>query len=147
MKWDLFSIAMLTAMAAGGCAEWDEGAYMPATFTSDYAKIASCAKSATHGGMYVETYVQKKHEQEWKDNAVPYVKGTVFAKIGYDDSKCSDAPGKHWAMRKTADELGKWEWQMLDGDGVVEEEGQVGMCSGCHSGKEYADNDWVATRP
>ena len=132
---------------SAGCAEWDAGAYMPATFTTDYAKIASCAKSPTHGAMYVETYVQKDQEQAWKDGTVPYKKGTVFAKIGYDDSACADASGKHWAMRKTADEIGKWEWQMLDGDGVIEDEGQVSMCSGCHSAKAYVANDWVATTP
>ncbi len=142
----LVMFSVVCALGAG-CAEWDAGAYMPATFTTDYAKIATCAKSPTHGAKYVETYVQKEHEQAWKDGKAPYAKRTVFAKIGYDDSKCADTPSKHWAMRKTADEVGKWEWQMLDGDGVIEDEGQISMCSGCHSASAYVANDWVATTP
>ena len=140
-------LCVLFAITAGGCAEWDTDAYMPVTFASDYAKIGTCAVSPTHGGMHVETYVQKEREADWKAGTVPFVKGTVFAKVGYDDSACADAPSKHWAMRKTADELGKWEWQMLDGDGLVEEQGQLSACSGCHSATAYVANDWVATKP
>lgn len=147
MRLKILCVLMLSSITVGGCAEWDVDAFMPATFTSDYAKIGNCAVSPTHGGMHVETYVQQERLADWKAGNVPFVKGTVFAKVGYDDSACADGPTKHWAMRKTDDELGKWEWQTLDGDGVCEEQGQLGACIGCHSASTYSDADWVAAKP
>ncbi|MCO4763058.1 MAG: cytochrome P460 family protein [Myxococcales bacterium] len=142
------ALIALLATAAGCASELDSNAYFPKTYTSDYAKIVKCEKSGAHGGKYVTTYVTKDAETPWKNKSYPFSEGTVFVKVGHSDSACSDISG-YFAMKKLAagsgGKAGDWDWQSLDADGQVTGSGQLGGCTGCHSG--YKDNDFVGTLP
>ncbi len=143
------TIATIATVLAAGCAsDWDPGTFFPATYASDYAKIADCAKSNGHGGVYVETWVDKGAHQAWEDQTTPYAEGTVFMKVGFDDAACKNL-ANYWAMKKGPDSTngpaGDWIWQSVDADGQVGDEGQMAGCTGCHAA--YASTDYVGTQP
>ena len=143
-------VLLLAASALSGCAasELDANAYFPKTYATDFALIADCDKSGSHGGKYVKTYVTKSSEAAWKSKTYPFAESTVFVKVMHSDSKCSDIAG-YSSMKKLAagsgGEAGDWDWQSLDADGQVTAQGQVASCTGCHS--LYKANDYVGTLP
>ena len=137
MKTYLAAIAIVAATVMGcGEVEIDPNAYFPQDYKTSFAQLGACRKSGTHSNPHFLLHITSS-SQEAFNAGMPLPEGTVVVKSQYNDDACTDLAT--WtAMKKR--EAGfdaannDWEWQNVNGDGEIVEQGKVGYCASCHAG-------------
>lgn len=133
-------VMMVCGVGSLGCGE-DEVVYnpdslYPENWESTYIKKKSCAKSATHGGQYVEVWVNPEGEASFDDRTVKVPAEAVYLKPQFEDSECKTRTWWTSMKPRTVAEDGKvtWYWQRSELDGTLSVNGDDGFCNGCHLG-------------
>lgn len=99
-------------------------------------------KSNQHGGIFVNTLINKTGIDSFRNKKYPYAEGSVVIKEGFD-SETSDL-SKIYVMKKIKGydpQNGDWLYAVTDPSGKVQMSGKIQMCISCHvAGK---DKDYV----
>ncbi|MCO4763935.1 MAG: cytochrome P460 family protein [Myxococcales bacterium] len=123
-------------------------AFFSADFATGYELIFSCDISGSHGGKYVNVYVNPEAKAAWQTGSVPLPASTVFLKVMYNDSKCSQLHGfraRKKGVPGSAPTVGDWRWQALNAQGVIQTDTKEATCGACHGA--YKNRDFTATQP
>jgi len=130
--WPLLS---LIAVGLVGCeVEIDPNAFFPQDYETSMTKVGGCRTSQTHSDPYYTFHVSASGVEAFNAGMdVPV--GTVLLKAQYKDAECADLD--RWTVMKKR-EVGfdpdnyDWEWQSVDGEGQVAEQGKLSYCKSCH---------------
>lgn len=141
-------LLLLVLVLVVGCAGDDGGTtdpppgeepFFPSDFLDDYQEALSCRQfSIGHDNNTVAIWIDPISGPQYVSRSFesPLPEGTIIVKREFAGQEC-DVPIRITAMRKgppgTAPGSGDWEWQELDGNGVVLESGQIGDCIACHT--------------
>lgn len=129
-------LAAVTVMGCNSEVEIDPNAFFPQDYETSFAQIGACRKSAVHSDPHYLLHVNTSSKDAFSAG-MPLPEGTVLVKTQYQDDSCSDL--SRWTVMKKR-EAGydpmnaDWEWQNLDGEGKVAEQGKVVYCASCHAG-------------
>ena len=108
-----------------------------------YTKINdSRVKSNQHGGIFVNTLINKTGIDSFRNKKYPYTEGSTVIKEGFD-TETSDL-SKIYVMKKIKGydpQNGDWLYAMTDPSGKVQMSGKIQMCISCHVARK--DKDYV----
>lgn len=109
----------------------------------NYTKINDTrVKSNQHGGIFVNTLINKTGIDSFRNKKYPYSEGSIVIKEGFD-TETSDL-SKIYVMKKIKGydpQNGDWLYAVTDPSGKVQMSGKIQMCISCHvAGK---DKDYV----
>lgn len=129
----LFSSILLFGVA--GCeVEVDPNAFFPQDYTTTMTQLGGCRVSSTHSDPYYLLHITSTSKDAF-NAGMPLPKDTVVLKTQYHDKDCTDF--SRWTVMKKR-EAGfdtanfDWEWQNVDGEGQIAEQGKIGYCINCH---------------
>ncbi len=134
MKTTLASACILSSLIMGCEVEVDPNAFFPQDYQTNMAQVGACRKSSTHSDPHYLFYVTKTSEAAFTAG-MPLPEGTVLLKAQYRDDACEDL--NRWTVMKKR-EAGydaanfDWEWQNVDTEGKIAEQGKLGYCAACH---------------
>lgn len=126
-------LTLVTGLTAcgGEAFEYDSASYFPEDWETSYTKLETldCEQSSTHGGEYVQVWVNDTAAPSYDAAGATAEEGAVIIKPQYTDDACSELSAIT-VMRKAAS---GWEWQRVEADGAVAFSGENSTCSDCHS--------------
>ena len=133
----LSSLTLLFVSACGVEYSHSAEAYFVEDWNTAYTKVSNCKQSATHGGEYVEIWVDDNASTGYADRMEVIPSNAIVLKAQYSDSGCTTSSA-FTVMRKNTDEAATtaehWDWQRVEADGSVTFSGQQpGNCSNCHT--------------
>lgn len=141
MKTILACMTLVAATLVGCSSEvnvdnLDSNAFFPQDYESSFAQLGACRKSATHSDPYYKLHITASSQDAFAAG-MPVPEGTVLVKTQFQDDACTDF--SRWtAMKKQTAGFdpthGDFEWQNIDGEGQIAEQGKLGNCASCHSG-------------
>lgn len=106
-----------------------------------YTKINDTrVKSNQHGGIFVNTLINKTGIDSFRNKKYPYDDGTVVIKEGFD-TETSDL-SKIYIMKKIKgydSQNGDWLYAVTDPNGKVQMSGKIQMCISCHTNGKSKD--------
>jgi hypothetical protein len=100
-------------------------------------------KSQQHGGIFVNTFIDNKGMDAFKNKSYPFPDGSVVVKEGHDTE--TSGVSKLYVMKKIKSfdsANGDWYYSILDTKGnPMQAGGKIQMCISCHQGAK--DKDYV----
>ncbi|HMY15620.1 MAG TPA: cytochrome P460 family protein [Polyangium sp.] len=135
MKTALASTCMLGALIMGCQVEIDPNAFFPQDYETQMSLVGDCRVSSTHSDPYYKFYVTTSSKDAFVAG-MPLPEGTVLLKAQYRDKTCEEL--NRWTVMKKR-EAGfdaannDWEWQNIDPEGQIAEQGKLGYCASCHT--------------
>lgn len=138
--WKLSAFIVVCGVVLAGCGDAEivhnPDSFFPEDWKSTYKKKKACTKSPTHGGQYVEVWVNPEGEAAFDDRSRVVPLEAVFLKPQFEDSDCTEPTW--WTVMKpkevAADGKVTWIWQRAELDGSLSINGEGGFCNSCHVG-------------
>ncbi len=134
MKKALPFLSVLLFGIAGCEVEVDPNAFFPQDYETSFAQLGECRVSSTHSDPYYKFHISPEGKDAF-NAGMPVPEGTVLVKTQYDDKDCTTF--SRWTVMKKR-EAGfepmffDWEWQSVDGEGQIAEQGKISYCKSCH---------------
>lgn len=140
--------AAVLALVAAACtgspdtdSQADAGSAAQPLFGADYAQthvqVRDCRFSIEHDGVYIRVRANALAAATYADAGYPFAEGSVVLKEEFLDAACQN-PSGFTAMRRSAQpefaQTGGWQWQRLDAERRVTQNGALTRCYSCHSG-------------
>jgi hypothetical protein len=136
MKTYVAPIGLLAVTIMGCEVEIDPNAFFPQDYETSFTQVGDCRKSALHSDPYYLFHVNSTGKEAFTAK-LPLPEGTVLLKTQYKDDACTDLD--RWTVMKKREAgydpmNGDWEWQNVDPEGKVAEQGKLSYCKNCHAG-------------
>jgi len=135
MKTCLAFVPVLLFAIAGCEVQVDPNAFFPQDYKTSMTQLGACRVSSTHSDPYYQLHITTTSKDAF-NGGMDLPEGTVLVKTQYNDKDCTDF--SRWTvMKKQATGFDStsfdWEWQNVDGQGQIAEEGKLGYCKNCHN--------------
>lgn len=124
----------------------------PADYASTYTEVRDCRRSPDHDLAYIRVLASPEALAAYTARDAAFPEGAVVLKEEFADPACADPTGWTAMRRQSAGYFaagGDWQWQRVDPDRRVAEDGALPRCAGCHSacGVAPEGHDWTCAAP